>query len=107
MPSIFTIDSWEESTYTIVTAIMFCHVLWAKKWTKVVFVRIIQAAITNALVIYNLSNANAKKVGSKDFTMSIARHYLDIGKKCYTKSHVFCRKITQKKCSSQKCAIRT
>lgn len=61
----------------------------SKKWTHVVFIRLIQAAVTNALVIHNLSNDESEKIGTKEIAMSVARHYLDIGQKRYKKNMSF------------------
>lgn len=47
----------------------------AKRWTWPIFLRLIQASITNALVIYNLSNGG-KKIGSKEIALAIAEFYL-------------------------------
>ncbi|RLU16478.1 hypothetical protein DMN91_010546 [Ooceraea biroi] len=47
-----------------------------KKWTWVVWMRLIQAAIVNALVIYNATGTEKEKIGSKDFAVGIAQHYL-------------------------------
>ena len=45
----------------------------SEKWTWVVFMRLIQASIVNTLVIYNASGDGKNKVGTKEFTMSIAK----------------------------------
>ncbi|XP_058798962.1 piggyBac transposable element-derived protein 3-like [Phymastichus coffea] len=47
-----------------------------KKWTWMVFVRLIQAAITNAVVIFNAVDDSKIKVGTKEFAMSIAKSYI-------------------------------
>jgi len=81
----------------------------SKKWTWVVLVRLIQSAIVNALVIYNACNSTEKKVGSKDFAMSIARQYIENGKRHRSKLHDVSYKDLKKNCffSSEKCPIRT
>ncbi|XP_058799929.1 piggyBac transposable element-derived protein 3-like [Phymastichus coffea] len=52
-------------------------IIRSKKWTWVVLIRLIQSAIVNALVLYNTCKSEDKKVGSKNFTLSIARQYLE------------------------------
>ncbi|XP_066592950.1 piggyBac transposable element-derived protein 3-like [Prorops nasuta] len=47
----------------------------AKKWTWPMFLRLIQSSLTNALVIYNLSN-NGTNIGSKEIVLAVAKHYL-------------------------------
>ncbi|XP_058789591.1 piggyBac transposable element-derived protein 3-like [Phymastichus coffea] len=59
----------------------------SKKWTWVVLIRLIQSPIVNELVLYNTCKSEDKKVGSKDFTMSIVRQYLENGKKHRSKKH--------------------
>lgn len=78
----------------------------SKKWTWVVFIRLVQSAIVNALVLYNSCNEGEKK-GSKDFAMSIARRYLENGKRYRRKSHEVSYVTPKKNCSSEKCPIRT
>ncbi|XP_066590837.1 piggyBac transposable element-derived protein 3-like [Prorops nasuta] len=51
--------------------------LRSEKWTWVIFLRLIQAAITNVTVLYNICNESKMKVGTKDAAMSISRYYLD------------------------------
>ena len=46
----------------------------AKRWTWSMSLRLIQSSITNALVIFNLSNSG-KKIGSKDMAVAIAEFY--------------------------------
>jgi len=76
----------------------------SKKWTWVVFIRLIQAAITNSVVIFNAAGNGEKKVGTKEFAMSIAKSYIyDSRKK--QENHVTSRQSKQKKCSN--CPIRT
>ncbi|XP_058795113.1 piggyBac transposable element-derived protein 3-like [Phymastichus coffea] len=79
----------------------------SKKWTWVVLIRLIQSAIVNALVLYNTCKSEDKKVGSKDFTMSVARQYLENGKKHRSKKHEVSYKELKKNCSTAKCPIRT
>ena len=51
----------------------------SKNWTWVVFMRLIQASIVNALVIYNASGDGKKNVGTKEFAISIAKSYMRKG----------------------------
>ena len=51
----------------------------SKKWTWIVFMRMIQASIVNALVIYNASGDGKNKVGTKEFAISIAKSYMRKG----------------------------
>ena len=48
----------------------------SKKCIWVVFMRLIQASITNSLVIFNAANDGNKKVGIKEFTISAAKNYI-------------------------------
>ena len=45
----------------------------SKKWTSVDFMRLIQASIVNALVIYSAAGHGKNKVGTKEFVVSIAK----------------------------------
>lgn len=76
----------------------------SKKWTWVVFMRLIQAAIVNSVVIFNAAGEGTKKVGTKEFTMSIAKSYVHRGKKKREK-HKTISQNKQKRCSN--CPIRT
>jgi len=48
----------------------------SKKWTWVILLRLIQASITNAIVLKNLVSINKKKVGTKEIALDISRNYL-------------------------------
>ena len=50
--------------------------LRSKKWTWVIFLRFIQAAITNAAVLYNICG-ESKKACTKDAALSISRDYMN------------------------------
>ncbi|XP_034944125.1 piggyBac transposable element-derived protein 3-like [Chelonus insularis] len=76
----------------------------SKKWTWVVFMRLIQAAIVNSLVIYNAAGDSTKKVGSKEFAMSIAKNYIRTAQ-TKRRGHTTIRQSKQKRCSN--CPIRT
>lgn len=76
----------------------------SKKWTWVVFIRLIQAAITNSVVIFNAAGNNEKKVGTKEFAMSIAKSYINVAQKNQEK-HTTIQRKKQKKCSN--CPVRT
>lgn len=78
----------------------------SKKWTWVIFVRLIQSAITNAVVLYNAAQNNQKKVGTKEFAISIAKHYMEKAKIARNiDAHEKLRDYTQNKCSL--CKTRT
>lgn len=81
----------------------------SKKWTWTVFVRLIQTAITNAMVLSNRVRSDGeKKKGTLDFMIAIAHHYLD-SSKSQTKSRVH-KKIQAEQmrtCSTHLCSIRT
>ena len=62
----------------------------SKKWTWVVFMRLIQASIVNALVICNASVDGKNKVGTKEFAISIAKSYMrkdQVKRKTHTIAH--------------------
>lgn len=77
----------------------------SKKWTWVVFIRLIQASITNSLVIFNAAADKKKKTGTKEFTISIAKYYIQKGQQKRRKPHDKSRADTLKTCSN--CPIRT
>ncbi|XP_043470937.1 piggyBac transposable element-derived protein 3-like [Leptopilina heterotoma] len=77
----------------------------AKKWTWVIFVLLIQAAITNSVVLFNAANNENKKEGTKAFALSISKYYLDAAIKNRKKPHESKRIDKQAKCSS--CSIKT
>jgi len=76
----------------------------SKKWTWVVFIRLIQAAITNSVVIFNAAGNNKKKVGTKDFAISIAKSYIYDGER-KQKKHQAIQESKQRSCST--CPVRT
>ena len=76
----------------------------SKKWTWVVFLRLIQASIANAVVISNSVYENEKKSSSLEFMMAISKHYLAKHKSAKTRHQV----ITQTKLKNRSfCPIRT
>lgn len=85
----------------------------SKRWTWVVFMRLIQASITNATVIYNLANNNKKNVGTKKFALEIGTTYLPRYKASKEKKKVSnsteSHKIIIQKISpcKKKCGVRT
>lgn len=80
----------------------------SKKWTWVIFVRIIQSSITNAVVLYNAARENQKKVGTKEFALSIAKHYMEKAQNLKKQeSHKMGRESIQRSCSLGNCKIRT
>ncbi|KAL7294436.1 hypothetical protein TKK_0012435 [Trichogramma kaykai] len=83
----------------------------SKKWTWVIFMLLIQAAITNATVLCNICNESKKKTGTKVAALSISRDYL-YGSNKYPKKEkktVKHKKIAQTtiKFCSNKCGVRT
>lgn len=87
--------------------------LRSKKWTWVIFMRLIQAAITNSTVLHNICNESKVKAGTKDAAMSISRTYLDNSKSKFHRKNertaMKHEKVAQDKtkfCSNQ-CGIRT
>lgn len=78
----------------------------SKKWTWVIFTRFIQSATVNSVVLFNASN-EGKKVGSKEFCLSIAKHYMEKGKMMRKKVHTFSHKNLKRICSDDSCSTRT
>lgn len=78
----------------------------SKKWTWVIWIRFIQASITNATVLYNTINKDKKKIGTKEFALSIAKYYMDKGRQ-HKKVHKVCHQKLKKKCSLGSCPLRT
>lgn len=78
----------------------------SKKWTWVVFIRFIQASITNAHVIFNATRDGKKKSGIKELTTSIAKYYIQKGQTSKT-LHTRSNRDKLKNCSNEKCPIRT
>lgn len=76
----------------------------SKKWTWIVFIRFIQASITNSLVIFNAAKGG-KKATIKDFTLSIAKYYIEKGQQKRQKPHEKSYIGLFKTCSN--CPIRT
>lgn len=78
----------------------------SKKWTWIIFIRLIQSAIVNSVVLFNAANKGKKK-GSKEFCLSIAKHYMEKGKMMRGKVHTFSHQKLKKSCSSESCSTRT
>jgi len=71
----------------------------------VIFIRLIQAAITNSVVLFNTANKSKNKQATKDFALSISRHYLDKARMLRGKLHKAERVDRQSKYSI--CQIKT
>jgi len=76
----------------------------SKKWIWVVFMRLIQAAIVNSVVIFNACGDGKSKVSTKEFVMSIAKSYIHKNQ-MKRSDHRTSRQSKQKCCS--KCSVRT
>jgi len=66
--------------------------------------RLMQASITNATVLYNLATENEKKLGTKDFALKISEQYLRSSERKKYKNHSL--EITIRYCSREKCNVR-
>lgn len=78
----------------------------AKRWTWSIFLRLIQSSITNALVIYNMSDSG-KKIRSKEIALEIAEFYLANSTKREA-SHEMVTDKARKNCENhKKCGMRT
>jgi len=59
---------------------MYCtrvmSIITSKKWTCIIFVRIIQSSITNATILWNTACVDERKLAIKDFAISIAKNYM-------------------------------
>jgi len=80
-------------------------IIRSKKWTWVIFIRMIQSSITNATVLYNMCNNGNKKVGMKEFALHISRNYL--AKSRNKKNHKLKTDMSKKNCNKGKCAVRS
>lgn len=79
----------------------------SKKWTWVIFTRIIQASITNALVLWNTACEKDRKSAVKEFAVSIADNYL-IKKSERSNKHVISNTTNYRYCSKvRECGKRT
>lgn len=79
----------------------------SKKWTCVIFMRLIQEAITNATLLTNLVT-KGKKIGTKDMGLAIAKAYFKRSKAKSNKCHKIERVKIKKNCSNfAKCGART
>lgn len=79
----------------------------SKKWTWVVFIRLIQSSIVNSVVILNATRDEKEKVPTKDFALSIAKSYMNKGTMKRSKPHEISRQSKQACCSASDCSIRT
>lgn len=78
----------------------------SKKWTWVIFIRMLQTAITNSVVLFNTCNKKTlKKASTKSFAMSIGKTYLSRGKSAKPSLHKIEKKPQQKYCV--KCGVRS
>lgn len=77
-------------------------IIRSKKWTWIIFIRLLQASITNATILYNVANEHKKKIGSKEFAIEISSHYL----KTY-KNHTLETRHVKKRCSRENCFVRS
>lgn len=92
----------------------------SKKWTWCLFIRLIQASIANATVIYNKLHPEEKK-GTKDVVQEICEYYRDSfdesrsrKRRCTTLAMTETSEITHnlklgllKRCSKSNCKVRT
>lgn len=79
-------------------------IIRSKKWTWVIFVRIIQASITNATVTWNTAAECEKKKGIKEFALEISKYYLNQN---LLKKHQFEKGQKQTYCSRKQCEVST
>lgn len=90
---------------------MYCNrvlpIIRSKKWTWVIFMRIIQSSITNALVLWNTVCPRNKKYTIKDFTISIAKAYMRRKSKKSIKHVCFLTNFRRYCTNVKKCGKRT
>ena len=80
----------------------------SKKWTWIIMMRLVQAAVTNATVLYNEALPNTeKKIGTKEFVFSISENYLSKGSYTVIGKHEIQSVDTQHSCQIENCATRT
>lgn len=80
----------------------------SKKWTWIILIRLVQAAVTNATVLYNEALPNTeKKKGTKEFVLSISENYLSKGSYTVIGKHEIQPGHTQHSCQIENCATRT
>ncbi|XP_014487681.1 PREDICTED: piggyBac transposable element-derived protein 3-like [Dinoponera quadriceps] len=75
----------------------------SKKWTLVILMRLIQATITNATVLWNSVKSEENR-GTKDFALEISKYYLEKHSKA---QHNFEKGLKRSYCSVNTCKIRT
>lgn len=79
-----------------------------KKWTWVIFLRLIQASIANATVLKNMVRNETKKLGTKDIAIEIARNYLKKNSTKNPRPHKTALSEKKKNCTNfSKCSVRT
>lgn len=78
----------------------------SKKWTWVIFTRIIQAAIVNAIIIYNICRSDKKQATTKEFAVQISKDKLKKTRLGNLKDHKS-ETRTRSVCAATTCPIRT
>ncbi|XP_066580967.1 piggyBac transposable element-derived protein 3-like [Prorops nasuta] len=81
---------------------MYCNrvmpIFRSKKWTWIIFIRIIQSSPTNATILWNTACSSDKKLAIKDFALSVAKKYLSSEK---SDEHVMTKTGSYKNCSKR------
>jgi len=75
----------------------------SKKWTWVIFMRLIQAAVTNATVLWNTVELDNKR-RIKEFALAITKHYLQLN---LLAKHTHQRGTKRSYCSVGTCRVRS
>jgi len=78
-------------------------IIQSKKWTWIIFMKLVQASITNATVLYDSATENEKKLGTKDFALKISEQYLRSSERKKYKNHSLEITILKRYCSREKC----
>lgn len=85
----------------------FCNKLLScirsKKWTWVIFVRIIQSALTNACVLYNTLRSDDEKIGAKEVALQVSRDYLARKSQPLVRDHSLIQLKNPILCSTKEC----
>lgn len=83
-------------------------IIRSKKWTWIIFIRLIQTSITNAVTVYNTANqGEGVKKSTKDFAMGVGKNYLSRSCKNSGSSLHETKQLLRKPCGYQGCKIRT
>ncbi|XP_066599933.1 piggyBac transposable element-derived protein 3-like [Prorops nasuta] len=83
-------------------------IIRSKKWTWIIFIRLIQTSITNAVTEYNIANqGEGVKKSIKDFAMGVGKNYLNRSCKNSESSLHETKQLLRKPCDYQGCKIRT